>query len=295
VGVPVYDGEAFLRQALDSILAQTFGDYEVVISDNASTDATPDICREYAGRDPRIRYSRNETNIGANPNFNRLVALARAPYFKLANADDLSHPDLLARCVAVLDLHPDVVLCYGRTRLIDASGASLGDYDDRLDLPSPSATARFRAALERMGLVNVLQGIIRTDALRKTALLASHPGADLVLVAELSLHGKFRATTDQLFFRRMHGHAASSLTGWAARQAFVDPKVSAKYASLWTCRTHLGYMSAVLRAPLRARERAALLWWISRSALRSRDDVGRELLQLVRSAFRRMTHDEHAF
>ena len=292
VCVPVYDGEAFVREALDSILAQTFHDYEVIISDNASTDATPEICMEYAARDPRIRYSRNETNIGANPNFNRLVGMAQAPYFKLANADDLCHPDLLARCVSVLDQRSDVVLSYGRTRLIDAAGASLGDYDDRLDLPWPSAPARFRAAIERMALVNVLQGVIRTDVLRKTALLASHPGADIVLVAELALHGKFNATSEQLFFRRMHGSAASSLKEWNERQAFVDPAVGSRYAALWKSRMHLGYLSTLLRAPLTLHDRLTLIWWVSRSAIRSRDDIGRELLQLARSSLRRAISPE---
>lgn len=294
VCVPVYNGEVYLRAALDSILAQTFRDCEVVISDNASTDATPEICKQYAARDPRIRYSRNETNIGANPNFNRLVRLARAPYFKLANADDLCHPDLVAQCVSVLDEHPDVVLCYGRTRLIDAEGASLGEYDDRLDLPWPSAPARFRAAIERTGLVNVLQGVIRTDVLRKTSLISSHPGADIVLVAELALHGKFCEVPERLFFRRMHAAAASSLKGWDERQAFVDPAVSSRHAGLWMSRMHLGYLSALLRGPLTPRDRVALFCWVSRSAVRSRDDIGRELLQLARSSLRRVINHEHA-
>jgi glycosyltransferase involved in cell wall biosynthesis len=286
VCVPVYNGELFLRETLDSILAQTFQDCEIVISDNASTDLTPEICKQYAARDPRIQYSRNEINIGANPNFNRLVRLARAPYFKLANADDLCHPDLLARCVAVLDRHPDVVLCYGRTRLIDAGGSSLGDYDDGLDLPSPSAPARFRAAIERIALVNVLHGMLRTNVLRKTSLISSYPGADTVLVAELALHGKFFELPERLFFRRMHAAAASGLKGGDERQAYVCPAASTKYGALRMTRSHLGYLSALLRAPLTPRERVALLCWVSRSAVRCRHDIARELLHVVRSSLR---------
>jgi glycosyltransferase involved in cell wall biosynthesis len=286
VCVPVYNGETFLAPALDSILAQTFCDYELVISDNASTDSTPEICKAYAARDPRIRYSRTARNIGANPNFNRLVGLARARYFKLANADDLCHPELLARCIAVLDGQPDVALCYGRTRLIDALGASLGDYEDRLDLPCASAPARFRAAVQRMALVNVLQGLVRTDVLARTRLLSSWPGADLILVAELALHGKFCEVPERLFFRRMHASAASSLTGWADRQAFVDPAVSSRSAALRTSRMHLAYLSAVLRAPLALRDRVSLFCWISRRAVWNRDDIAREVFQLARSCLR---------
>jgi glycosyltransferase involved in cell wall biosynthesis len=292
--VPVYNGEVFLRETLDSILAQTFRDYELVISDNASTDLTPEICKQYVARDPRIQYSRNATNIGANPNFNRLVRLARAPYFKLANADDLCHPDLLARCVSILDHDPEVVLCYGRTRLIDAEGASRGDYDDDLDLCWPSAIDRFRAAIERIALVNVLQGVIRTDVLRKTSLISSYPGADIVLVAELALYGKFCEVPERLFFRRMHAAAASSLKGWDERQAYVAPAASARYAALRTTRRHLGYLSALLRAPLILRDRVALFCWVSRSAVQSRGDIGREFFHLARSSLRRAIKHKHA-
>jgi len=284
VCVPVYNGERVLGHALDSILAQTYRDYELIISDNASTDSTAEICGGYAARDPRIRYFRNETNIGANPNFNRLVRLARRPYFKLANADDVCHPDLLARCISVLDRQPEVVLCYARTRLIDAQGNSLGDYQDDLDLRWPSAAARFRAVMDRIGLVNVLQGVIRTDVLKATSLLGSYPGADILLVGELALRGEFYEVPERLFLRRMHATAASSLKRPDEQQAFVDPAVRDTY-SLRASRKHLGYFCALLRTPLSLRERLTLSFWIARSVIWHRRSLGRELLQLVRSCF----------
>jgi glycosyltransferase involved in cell wall biosynthesis len=293
VCVPVYNGEVFLGQALDSILAQTYRDFELIVSDNASTDSTGEICTQYAARDARIRYFRNERNIGANPNFNRLVRLAGAPFFKLANADDLCHPELLARCVPVLDRHPEVVLCYARTRLIDAQGNSLGDYDDGLDLRWPSAPARFRAAVERTALVNVLQGVIRTDVLQKTSLMASYPGADVLLVAELALRGEFCEIPERLFFRRMHATASSSLRMWHERQAFIDPAVSPTH-SLRTSKEHLGYLSALLRTPLTPRDRLALSYWVVRSVVGSRRSLGRELFHLMRSSLRRLLKREHA-
>lgn len=280
VCVPVYNGESFLGDALDSLLAQTCRDYELIICDNASTDSTADICAGYAARDPRIRYFRNETNMGANPNFNRLARMANAPYFKLANADDLCHPDLLARCVEILDRQPDVILCYARTRLIDAKGDSLGDYDDRLDLRCPNAASRFRAVMERIGLVNVLQGVIRTDALKATSLLGSYPGADIVLVGELALRGKFYEVPERLFFRRMHAIAASSKKTPVEQQAFVDPAVR---CSVRAWREHLGYVGTLVRTPLFLRDRLTLSFWIARSVIWHRQSLGRELLQLARS------------
>ena len=108
VGMRVYNGERFLRPAIESVLAQTDTDFELIISDNASTDATSEICRAYAARDPRIRYVRNATNIGAVRNFNRAFQLSTAEYYKLANADDVCAPTLMERCAAVLDTHPAV-------------------------------------------------------------------------------------------------------------------------------------------------------------------------------------------
>jgi len=279
--VPVYNGEAFLRQTLDSLLAQTFRDFELIIADNASTDGTAAICQEYAGRDSRIRYVRNEINIGANPNFNRLVELARSPYFKLANADDLCHPELLARCVSVLDHHPEAVLCYARAQIIDEQGHVIRDYDDNLDLRSSRASDRFKAVIERLGLVNVHQGVIRTEALHKVSRMASYPGADGHLVAELALHGAFYEVPDRLFFRRMHARASSGLTTLAEVQALVDPSIRTT-PSLLTVQAHIAYLTALVRAPLSLHERLAVTHWVMRSLVWHRQKLGREILHFLR-------------
>ena len=112
IGLPVYNGERFLARAIDSLLAQDFVDFELVISDNASTDGTGEISRDYAARDPRIRYHRNERNIGAVGNFNRTLDLASGEYFKWAAHDDWCAPQFLGRCVEVLDDDPSTVLCF---------------------------------------------------------------------------------------------------------------------------------------------------------------------------------------
>src|SRR5437867_8743488 len=132
IGMPVYNGERFLEEAIDSMLNQSFKDFELIISDNASTDRTQEICRAYLARDRRIRYFQNQTNLGATANFNRVFELSSGEYFKLANADDLSAPDLLAKCVAVLDAHPEVVLCYPKTTIIDENGDMIRQYEDNL-------------------------------------------------------------------------------------------------------------------------------------------------------------------
>lgn len=119
IGMPVYNGEPFLRETLDAILAQTFRDFELIISDNASTDATEQICREYAAQDKRISYSRNQQNIGASANFNRVFKLSSGEYFKWSAADDLHASDFLAKCVEILDRDRSVVLCHSQVQIIN--------------------------------------------------------------------------------------------------------------------------------------------------------------------------------
>ncbi len=281
VGLPVYNGERFLPETLDSILKQTFRDWELIISDNASTDHTRDICLEYAQRDRRVRYYRNDRNLGSAKNFNRTVELARGEYFKSASADDLCGPELLARSVPVLDTHHEVVLCYARTTLIDENGQHLGPYQDRLDLRSPKAVQRFRDALSRSRLINVLQGLTRLGPLRQTGLLGGYVGSDVVLVVELALHGQFHELPQWLFFRRMHSAAFSSLTSLEERQLFVDPSVATR-SRLHFWRHYREYMRVVARAPASWHEKAQLIYTIARGVIASRRTLGREIVETLR-------------
>ena len=207
IGLPVYNGARYLRGALDSLLSQTMADFELIVSDNASNDDTPAICREYAERDERIRVFRNERNVGAAGNFNLVLELARAPFFKWAAYDDLCAPEFLDRCVSELDRDPDLILAYPRTGMIDAAGEPIGLYADDLDLRAVDRVARYRdyhARFRRMGLVNVLYGVIRTDVLRLTPGIAPYANSDVVLIGELALRGRFGEVPETLFLRRDH-------------------------------------------------------------------------------------------
>jgi len=127
IGLPVYNGEDYLAEAVDSILAQTFEAFELILSDNASTDATEEICRGYETQDPRVRYFRSPTNRGAAWNYNNTVHMANSSeYFKWAAHDDTCAPEYLRKCVEVLDRDPEVVLCHTTTIDIDAQGQFSG-------------------------------------------------------------------------------------------------------------------------------------------------------------------------
>jgi glycosyltransferase involved in cell wall biosynthesis len=204
VGLPVFNGERYLAEALDSILVQTYSDFELIISDNASTDQTPEICEAYMARDPRIRYSRNAGNLGASPNFNRVFELSSGEYFKWAAHDDVIAPDFLLQCVAALDQNPDVVLCYPRAKLIDERGAWLGDYDPQPDTSSSKPQERFRNLILAPHMAVQVFGLIRASALKKTDLIGNYPSSDEVLLAELGLLGQFHELPERLFFNRIH-------------------------------------------------------------------------------------------
>ncbi len=280
IGLPVYNGESQLALALDSLIAQTFDDLEIVVSDNHSTDATESICRDFAARDARIHYVRSDRNRGAAWNFNRVFELSHGRYFKWASSNDLHAPDCVRRCVEVLDARPEVVLCYPKTTIIDEGGAVVRQFEDNLDLPWPQAEKRFRAYLQQVRLCNAVFGLIRLEALRRTGRLGNYPGADVVLLAELTLHGTFSEVPEYLFFRRMERQnfvRDESLENW---QEFFDPSSRGKIF-MRTWRHQYEYFAATLRSPLPLPEKASVAAFIARSCIVHRGVLARELAMTI--------------
>jgi glycosyltransferase involved in cell wall biosynthesis len=250
VGLPVYNGEQFLESALDSLLRQTYADFELIISDNASTDGTEAICRRYAALDSRVRYYRSERNRGAAWNHNRVVEIASAPYFKWAAHDDICAPAYLERCVDVLDRQPAVILCYAQTVLIDEAGRHLGAYADHCAPAASDSFLRFRDLMGSVGLSNPMYGIIRTSVLRQTALLGNYVASDLVLLGELALRGVFHLIPEVLFFRRDHSQKSSrSNPSTTDLAAWYDPRNHGKIVPRhW--RLFLEHMGSITRTPM---------------------------------------------
>ena len=287
IGVPVYNGERYIGETLDSLLAQTFEEFELIICDNASTDRTEQICRAYADRDSRIRYVRNAKNLGAAGNYRRAFELCSGEYFRWANADDLFAPESLARCVQVLDQDPSVVLTYPKTKFIDERGGVISECEDGMHLQSSKASERFFQVMEKLGYVNVIYGLVRADTLRKTGLLRNFPGGDIPLVAELALYGKFWEIPEFLFFRRLHPGALISHKGDVGlTQEFFDPSTKGKIAmTQW--RLLCTHARSMLRAPLDFGEKMRLGCFLIRMGIWKRDVLARELVEAARYAIRR--------
>ena len=125
IGMPVYNGAQLLECALKSLLHQSFQDFELIISDNASTDATSDICQRFAREDRRIRYVRQARNVGAAGNFTYVLGQAQAPYFMWAAHDDVWEPAFIAANYEVLSTCPDVVLSVSQVAFVNAQGEAV--------------------------------------------------------------------------------------------------------------------------------------------------------------------------
>jgi glycosyltransferase involved in cell wall biosynthesis/MoaA/NifB/PqqE/SkfB family radical SAM enzyme len=202
IGMPLYNEGRFLRETLSSLLAQDFADFELIISDNASEDATQQTCLEYATRDPRIRYYRSEVNLGSIENFNRVFRLSSGKYFMWASGHDLWAPTFISRCVEVLGRDQSVVLCYPHSVVIDRDGKELGTSDSHTDTRNWGVLLRFNLAAWAVGCAWAFCGLIRSAALKETRLMRPVIESDLVLLSELSLLGPFANIPEILFYPR---------------------------------------------------------------------------------------------
>lgn len=285
VGVPVYNGERYLAEAIESILAQGFVDLEVIISDNGSTDGTASICRHYAQLDRRIRYVRNEQNMGAAFNYNRLVDLARGRYFKWMAHDDRCAPDLIGACVALLEREPAVALCYTPTTFIDETGRLLRTIRDGFHFRDPRPSERFRRFLPlARGWMNPVFGVYRIDVLRQTQRIGNYPSSDMILIADIALRGEIHELPTSLFFRREHREMSVRANPSALeRQRWFDPTYRGR-APLVHWQWIAEYLRIIRCAPISLMEKlrcmAALMRWVRWTR---RELVG-EMMMAVRYA-----------
>jgi len=281
VGLFVYNGEPYLEEALNSILNQTFTDFELIISDNASTDRTGEIAHAYAGQDDRIRYYRSEKNMGAGWNIRRVYELATGKYYKQAAADDILEPDFLWRCVEVLESEPDCVVAYSSTKEIDANGTFIKNYVTPVSADSNDPVARFRGMLLNSGMCYQIFGVMRMSALRQLPPQGSYVNADGMLLARMSLLGRLYEIPEYLFISRRHSGQSGQTLPVRVKQPrrfrltsrhsglpsieWWDPEKT-RALTLPQFRMLLEYFLTIYRAPLSAGQKlrcySMLLPWI---------------------------------
>jgi polysaccharide pyruvyl transferase WcaK-like protein/glycosyltransferase involved in cell wall biosynthesis len=225
IGLAVYNGEKYLRLAVESILEQDYTDFELIISDNASTDATQEICEELTAKDARIRYSRNATNIGASKNYQRVFELSQGEFFTWLDHDDLRLPGFLRRCVDVLDEAPaTVVLVAPRTEMVDEEGVSQQIQLDRLHTTHALPHQRVADVIRNVSWAAAQYGLFRSAALRKTRLIDGFWSSDHVLLLELAILGEIWEIPETLVLKRDYpGRCCRTNKSKAEFAAWFDP------------------------------------------------------------------------
>lgn len=267
IGVPVYNGEAFIETALRSLLSQTFTDIEIVISDNASTDRTGEICGQIAREDHRVHYSRASANRGLVWNHRRALAMAKGEFFMYAPHDDWFAPGYVAACVEALEADPDISFAHAVTVLVDEGGTEIGRELTRQRMQDPSPSIRFWDVLTVQGGIN-WYGLTRRRLMQRIGRYEALPRSERIVLAELALWGPFALLPAGLYFRRIHGGQATALRhDRKAELRRLDPAKAhgwrATTAAMLTEYVLL-FVGAVVRAPLSGRERVRSFGYLGR-------------------------------
>ncbi len=286
IGLPVYNGSRYLRQAIESVLSQTWQDFELVISDNCSSDSTPEICGEYAARDPRVHYYRSPVNRGITWNFRQVALRSSGEFFMWMAHDDVLASEYVERCLEALQKDAGVVLCYSAALDIDEEGTKT----PHQELPGHSnancAHLRFRDLIRMNHMCEPIFGLVRADILKKTSIHGDFPDSDRCVLAELALYGPFYRIPQPLFCHREHaGRATRQYASRQQRLASIHPGRRPRFA-FPHFRQFREYLLAIHRAPIKWSERLRcymeMLRWIRDNAGRLWNDLKFIAYQLCR-------------
>lgn len=223
IGLPIYNSGAHLTLAVESLLSQTYRNIRLLISDNASTDGSEQICRTFAELDSRVTYVRLDRNIGGIGNHQRVRQLAKTPYFMWAAGDDIWEPTYIEECMRILVADADVVVAYTLNAEMDEEGRPVRVVEPGPPLDTNDAVARFAALTDINSVIEPFYGIIRTEQLHRAAPLFLHPGFDRILFAELSLYGKLRQVPNPLYHRRRHPGQSSACPSMRSSYLWANP------------------------------------------------------------------------
>jgi glycosyltransferase involved in cell wall biosynthesis len=287
IGMPVYNGQDHVPESLNSILTQSLSDFELIISDNASTDQTPQICEQFAAMDSRIRIYRNAENVGASENYNKVFRLAKSGYFKWASCNDICGPTFLEQCIRALDGDDSLVVAFTGVGIFQKDPGAANVYEEDMTLLMEDPIERFKLFWSRVRLNNVMNGVIRSSALAKTPLIKPYFASDTSLMAELALHGKFLQLPEQLFFRRMDKESATSLKSRVEVLRHWSPALEPVLLS--NTRSLLQWYGAGFRSQLPVGSLLRYLGHVSRNVIWSRGKIAREVGECISHFLSRVT------
>jgi glycosyltransferase involved in cell wall biosynthesis len=285
IGLPVFNGERYVAQAIDSILGQTYTDFELIISDNASTDRTAEICQAHAARDPRVRYFRNERNLGAGPNYDLCFVRARGKYFKWTAHDDVIAPTFLEKTVALMEQNPDAVLCCVHVTEIGPDGELVRVYSNaQPGLDSRRPSDRLAGMILAYHNCEDFFGLFRREAMIGSQLHGTYTLSDRVYLAEMALRGRIVTVPEPLFLHREHAERFTravlskreTATSW--QDATKRPR---RRLYIWSLYWH--YWQIVIKTVHDRRDRWAcyrqlLIWWFVNYNAR---DIVKDLLWMI--------------
>ena len=272
IGLPVRNGEKYLALSIESLLKQTYENIELVICDNLSSDSTRAICEEYAAEDPRVRYHRNDVDVGGSENHNLVFKKSTGKYFRWAAHDDIVEPDLIARCVEVLEARPEVVNCHCDVVHIDEHGDVI-ETVSRNNVTDERPSARFATVAGADDYLEEIYGVMRSEVLGRTNLHQPYTASDRTLLSEIALYGPFDNVNEVLFRKRLH--PGNEYVDWRARMAWFDEKYRGKAVFPWW-RQLFDYCKTVLKVDIERPERirCALYvakWTVQRSPKLAKD------------------------
>ena len=271
IGFPVYNGAKYLGPAIDSILAQTFTEFRLIIGDNHSSDDTEEICREYARRDSRIAFYRRSENLGVARNFNLVCQPSGSPFFKWAAHDDVLEPTYLERCLDLVQTDSSLACAHSLTFEIDATGARVRPYDEDIRLCASSPSKRLWRVLWVRHFTETF-GVMRSDTIRNTHMHGGYVASDRNFMAEIALLGNIGYVEEYLFNRRTHpdSYMGGGVGGKQSQVKWFDTSARVPVVPVGLVNLR-EYVRSVLTLPLPFSERAAcmkvILEWGARRSL----------------------------
>lgn len=284
IGLPVYNGQKYIEAAIGSHLAQSFGDFDLVISDNGSTDATEEICTRLARQDSRVRYLRSPVNRGILWNHRRVMEeIGSTPYFRWAGADDVPEPGLLAAMVEVLETRPEIEAVMPATKNIDEAGTIIRSMERTLNLESPEPLQRARQILLANYQHVIAYGLLRAPSLRRMRTGPDYIGWDPIFIWELALRGRIFQLAETALLRRFHPGSISRVKTVKEMRKWVEPNARAGMNfPHWTWAYERA--RSLMATPLTAREKLRIATLLARATLWQRAQLARDITQTVRRA-----------